>query len=112
MKCKMGETFTLPNELHIEHTMDNAVLVYSLDGTTFIKLLSARSLLEILPRYSECLQGCFYTFQVLVSICSIMQCKFVLISTYILSFLLLFLRQHFPLLTACTTTHTHLNAAS
>lgn len=42
MQVKIGVQFTLPDELHTEHTIDDAVLVYSVDRTIYLKLLHPR----------------------------------------------------------------------
>lgn len=39
MQSKFGMQFTLPDEPHSEHATDNAVLVNSQDGATFLALL-------------------------------------------------------------------------
>lgn len=39
MQLKFGMQFTFPDEVHIEHATDNAVLVNSHDVATFLGLL-------------------------------------------------------------------------
>lgn len=47
---KNGVHFTLPDKLTSEHTLDDAVLVYSHDRMTYLRLLHPRYLFKKRPR--------------------------------------------------------------
>lgn len=47
MQSKIGVQLNLPGDLHCKHTMDDAVLVYKRDRTTFLRLLHPRLFFQV-----------------------------------------------------------------